>query len=241
MAVIPSFRGISIHAPPRGATFRLSFVLVASRISIHAPPRGATVTVQGGLISWRVFQFTPLREGRRTDGALTERACHFNSRPSARGDRNGRCLNFKALRISIHAPPRGATGKSTAGRLPPAFQFTPLREGRQGAALFNRSHDISIHAPPRGATARLASVRNDAPNFNSRPSARGDADLEAIENGGKKFQFTPLREGRPPRSRKATPTAIFQFTPLREGRPNAGLKIINPDMISIHAPPRGAT
>ena len=35
-------RDISIHAPPRGATFPLSSVLVASRISIHAPPRGAT-------------------------------------------------------------------------------------------------------------------------------------------------------------------------------------------------------
>ena len=33
---------ISIHAPPRGATFLLSVVRPSSTISIHAPPRGAT-------------------------------------------------------------------------------------------------------------------------------------------------------------------------------------------------------
>ena len=33
------------------------------------------------------FQFTPLREGRRRGLALGEVHKHFNSRPSARGDR----------------------------------------------------------------------------------------------------------------------------------------------------------
>ena len=33
---------ISIHAPPRGATFELSVCLFIKPISIHAPPRGAT-------------------------------------------------------------------------------------------------------------------------------------------------------------------------------------------------------
>ena len=33
------------------------------------------------------------------------------------------------------------------------------------------------------------------------------------------FQFTPLREGRPPASFKAARIWLFQFTPLREGRP----------------------
>ena len=32
------------------------------------------------------FQFTPLREGRRTSSAIRRRHWHFNSRPSARGD-----------------------------------------------------------------------------------------------------------------------------------------------------------
>ena len=78
-------------------------------ISIHAPPRGATYAL-GATGTARLFQFTPLREGRRLDVG-------FNvSRPN----------------ISIHAPPRGAT---TLGALLKTerekFQFTPLREGRQ--------------------------------------------------------------------------------------------------------------
>ena len=55
--------GISIHAPPRGATENLDWAYKSIKISIHAPPRGATCIVhrEGSGI---VFQFTPLREGR---------------------------------------------------------------------------------------------------------------------------------------------------------------------------------
>ena len=63
----------------------------------------------------------------------------------------------------------------------------------------------------------LEAVRVD--NFNSRPSARGD-------NGGD-FTLLELR--------------IFQFTPLREGRPNMDSGWDFTALISIHAPPRGAT
>ena len=164
-------------------------------ISIHAPPRGATFGTFP-LACPRRFQFTPLREGRPTDeqppkggdhisihapprgatrrAAAARRRPHFNSRPSARGD-------------AAHAAQ--ALARQT-------FQFTPLREGRQHGGAdrptqhhFNSrpsargdairgdsgtSDDISIHAPPRGATA--------GPH----------------KHGGRAapFQFTPLREGR---------------------------------------------
>ena len=54
--------------------------------------------------------------------------------------------------ISIHAPPRGATCRSTILSGVPTFQFTPLREGRRpiDAVIVKQIH------------------------FNSRPSARGD-------------------------------------------------------------------
>ena len=79
-------------------------------ISIHAPPRGATLT-DGNRGNPNVFQFTPLREGRRgIAGDSDHQLEHFNSRPSARGDQN---IAFKLsdAHISIHAPPRGATAK----------------------------------------------------------------------------------------------------------------------------------
>ena len=57
------------------------------------------------------------------------------------------------------------------------FQFTPLREGRRRATGKPDVLLISIHAPPRGAT-RWRSGTPPPSDFNSRPSARGDA------NGG---------------------------------------------------------
>ena len=82
-----------------------------------------------------IFQFTPLREGRRWNrDADAGRDTHFNSRPSARGDRMRGNRRFRPARISIHAPPRGATPLKFLRHLRPY---------------------ISIHAPPRGATNRV--------------------------------------------------------------------------------------
>ena len=60
--------------------------------------------------SGKMFQFTPLREGRRRSyrHQRSDSAC-FNSRPCVRGD-----LSFAGLRA-----------------LQRLFQFTPLREGRR--------------------------------------------------------------------------------------------------------------
>ena len=55
-------------------------------ISIHAPPRGATKLLK------------------ETRGEVK----YFNSRPSARGDRDENAFSPPDF-ISIHAPPRGAT------------------------------------------------------------------------------------------------------------------------------------
>ena len=54
-------------------------------ISIHAPPRGAT-NVVGSVVQGSIFQFTPLREGRLLVRMGKRGDFYFNSRPSARGD-----------------------------------------------------------------------------------------------------------------------------------------------------------
>ena len=142
-------------------------------ISIHAPPRGATGVISP-LSSCVLFQFTPLREGRRED----------------------RKKLMNRISISIHAPPRGATATQSTTSRRNVFQFTPLREGRpkegkemsgfvisihappRGATQINefyqQGYRISIHAPPRGATGSRFCGNRHADNFNSRPSARGD-------------------------------------------------------------------
>ena len=123
------FQQISIHAPPRGATrpsfaFRPSAVYFNSRpsargdfcssgrtwvsaISIHAPPRGATRGVRNSLGD-KIFQFTPLREGRRL---------RFLHAP------HSLLFQFTPLR-------EGRPGSSTVSPAADIFQFTPLREGR---------------------------------------------------------------------------------------------------------------
>ena len=146
----------------------------------------------------KLFQFTPLREGRLAPrSAISRRTRYFNSRPSARGD--ARLMQSITLSlISIHAPPRGATPRCSAlyaaglhfNSRPSArgddmhfreadaevvFQFTPLREGR---------------------------------HYTLSPTSRSIL-----------FQFTPLREGRLCQDLFNYPEILFQFTPLREGRP----------------------
>ena len=105
---------ISIHAPPRGATFlgRIMYphhdfnsrpsargdlfhhirILLPS-ISIHAPPRGATIAISFNSRLICVFQFTPLREGRPSGTSKRKRAKRFQFTPLREGRRQKIC-NF---------------------------------------------------------------------------------------------------------------------------------------------------
>ena len=211
--------GISIHAPPRGATRTISEGRMLEVISIHAPPRGATLIRLSVLPRRKVFQFTPLREGRRRDRGGCRRPGDFNSRPSARGDVRT-WSNWDGTSISIHAPPRGAT----------------IPDDVDGSADF-----ISIHAPPRGATPARFSLRASCTYFNSRPSARGDGCAFFCVPPAPIFQFTPLREGRRWLPRTGTnPPSISIHAPPR-GATATALLPASEVRISIHAPPRGAT
>ena len=163
-------------------------------ISIHAPPRGATLRNGRYTAATVVFQFTPLREGRRKPQKTRKRHAHFNSRPSARGDfvsgrvyRKGRDFNSRPsargdmtlaifLRPSIFqfTPLReGRLIPFPAPAAPTEFQFTPLREGRR---VLHLEYWITVN------------------DFNSRPSARGDTE---IAGNGWKIIFISIHA--PPR------------------------------------------
>ena len=164
------------------------------------------------------FQFTPLREGRLLQRPARCLLHDFNSRPSARGDVFA-ISSGVGWRISIHAPPRGATSGVFMRPLPPLhFNSRPSARGDMFSSPLSHNTEISIHAPPRGATYF------------------SDVGAETLT-----FQFTPLREGRPASISRTTHSATFQFTPLREGRLGLGDLIVEKVDISIHAPPRGAT
>ena len=255
--------GISIHAPPRGATLLCPRSWHGgghfnSRPSArgdalrqhrrqHHQDFNSRPSARGDEITelkydfTAIFQFTPLREGRRRCVPCCRCLRYFNSRPSARGDRSS-IMAFLAYAISIHAPPRGATARQNVGDCIRVFQFTPLREGRRhrqptrtSTSDFNSRpsargdrlrcaigvhHSISIHAPPRGATGGHVGCQLQRSYFNSRPSARGDSSSAAT---------------------RMSAASTFQFTPLREGRQCGGQLHQGASYISIHAPPRGAT
>ena len=255
---------ISIHAPPRGATspsptfsiaeiFQFTplregrlcarhFLPARHPISIHAPPRGAT-------------------SGSAHSGFI---GCYFNSRPSARGDSAIRSAHHPSTHFNSRPSARGDERAEIARNTADKFQFTPLREGRRNCVQVRAvRHKISIHAPPRGATApnafrrrsrrkfQFTPLREGRPNvngtmvtpsdFNSRPSARGDAVVVGLCAGRHISIHAPPR-GATRRCRKASASSIISIhAPPRgatilttEGNPVA----LN---ISIHAPPRGAT
>ena len=77
-------------------------------------------------------------------------------------------------------------------------------------------------------------------HFNSRPSARGDGGRLALRVVLISFQFTPLREGRPYSPIFASVVSNFNSRPSARGD-TLGFPIFCRGLISIHAPPRGAT
>ena len=229
-------------------------------ISIHAPPRGAT-NRRDARPAVPTFQFTPLREGRRIRAKRSPQAAYFNSRPSARGD-DSETTRSRSVSISIHAPPRGATFCGFPTTFPLQISIhAPPRGATKPDPPQSGGSPISIHAPPRGATTAkpqglgafqfqftplregrrvsFASRKPVSPNFNSRPSARGDP-IPAHGDSTFPFQFTPLREGRRV-TRSPTPQAAnFNSRPSARGdlMPFRHFPCLS---ISIHAPPRGAT
>ena len=165
-------------------------------ISIHAPPRGAT---RDSSPSWRAsanFNSRPSARGDLPFCVLFSCLLYFNSRPSARGDAVSIFMRT-FCDISIHAPPRGATGRAHGNIGVTTFQFTPLREGRLPTRV---SNSASIY-------------------FNSRPSARGDRSHHS----------------------RTSPRGYFNSRPSARGDSTPDTQSPRIIPISIHAPPRGAT
>ena len=167
-----------------------------------------------------IFQFTPLREGRRFFRDFVDDLIDFNSRPSARGDKppsrpadieryfNSRpsargdgvrlaCV-VAGVFISIHAPPRGATPPPLTRKPPaPHFNSRPSARGDLPNAQEVSSTHISIHAPPRGATD-ISRHGKTGRGISIHAPPRGATRYTVREAYTARFQFTPLREGRRP-------------------------------------------
>ena len=125
-------------------------------ISIHAPTRGATLH-RPQLTKIRVvFQSTLPREERRSKASLIAFFSYFNPRSHERSDDSS---NPKGLyvKISIHAPTRGATKRyATKGHKRP-FQSTLPREERQLCTKQLFSEELFQSTLPREERRHTAS------------------------------------------------------------------------------------
>ena len=242
IAALVAFRHVEDFNSRPSARGDREFVHGAARvgISIHAPPRGAT-SQKNAKKGFTRFQFTPLREGRRAPVWYHIIRSNISIHAPPRG---ATCaiLVSSAGSISIHAPPRGATracwlaadGADISIHAPPRGATEQNRRESGRRSYFNSRPSARGDLIDKYKTI-------DYTNFNSRPSARGDA-FSRRGATYSQFQFTPLREGRPLSRRfllseenfNSRPSArgdraeqariraqkLFQFTPLREGRPN---------------------
>jgi len=97
---------VSIHAPTRGATRKDCGAKSSPNVSIHAPTRGATGWVDGSVPD-EMFQSTPPRGGRQSVGlAMFDPHFSFNPRPHAGGDKSARAQKGDSRRFQS-TPPRG--------------------------------------------------------------------------------------------------------------------------------------
>ena len=212
------YQGISIHAPPRGATVHGQKGRTRRTISIHAPPRGATLFHVVTVRKQRDFNSRPSARGDATWRKSSCSRTYFNSRPSARGDDIDFAVADFSLVISIHAPPRGATTVTVSPGSSPIFQFTPLREGRRQGTHSTVARLTFQFTPLREGRRVLARVRPFPRDFNSRPSARGDQWRGAGRRCNEDFNSRPSARGDSNVREKYGVSGVFQFTPLREGR-----------------------
>jgi len=209
-------------------------------VSIHAPARGATPqSARCSRTSWR-FNPRPRAGGDAPGAEMVRISSGFNPRPRAGGD--PQCLGENAgaqrfnprpraggddeearaaghLRVSIHAPARGATLPDRPEQL---GREVSIHAPARGATLADDQADgadgVSIHAPARGATLSAYSPTITICSFNPRPRAGGDA-----------------------YSMPYTGPSRFQSTPPRGGRHGVGAAHRGHQPVSIHAPARGAT
>ena len=100
-------RGISIHAPVKGATAPVARLPRRGRISIHAPVKGATCA---DWIARPDFDFNPRsREGSDARWRVPDGYVMISIHAPVKGATMSLLSSYCSGQISIHAPVKGAT------------------------------------------------------------------------------------------------------------------------------------
>ena len=183
-------------------------------VSIHAPARGATWTVEFTGTYAGKFQSTLPRGERLQPSDENDSKGGFNPRSRAGSDGRPRGRRHVLVRVSIHAPARGATTssprsancfccfnpRSRAGSDEGVFDLlwadppVSIHAPARGATTTNRhsiaTHSVSIHAPARGATTPCSESPVPRTRFNPRSRAGSDLKLGVKPVVTERFQST---------------------------------------------------
>ena len=187
---------------------------------------------------------------------------NFYSRASARRDLAFR-IPAVLLRISTHAPLRGATNITRNIRAGLPFLLTHLLRGATNPSIFISkrkefllthllrgatkwiadnpdAYKISTHAPLARCDNLSANIRWGKDNFYSRASARRDALRERCQRLFDDFYSRASARRDKSKQTSCSKTSISTHAPLR-GATGRKLKKISHTYISTHTPLRGAT
>ena len=208
---------VSIHAPARGATSLKGDIMPPKKFQSTRPrgarpqklrtvyfvgefqstrPRGARLGIPGYRSTCSAFQSTRPRGARRSVKMDDLCRLRVSIHAPARGATPARCLTPAPAPVSIHAPARGATAAIQMVLNAMAFQSTRPRGARRGrSARWARRRAVSIHAPARGATSRLR-VHARSPRVSIHAPARGATSSAALRLSAAAFQSTRPRGAR---------------------------------------------
>ena len=143
---------VSIHAPTRGATPSTTVDNHVLGVSIHAPTRGATNLHPFNFSNYG-FQSTHPHGVRHLPTEVEVGQTLFQS-THPHGVRRYRPTNGgEYIRVSIHAPTRGATSFTGFSRFDDIVSIhAPTRGATVTLQHTKITRYVSIHAPTRGAT-----------------------------------------------------------------------------------------
>ena len=251
---------VSTHAPARGATdvdkadiTRISFNSRARegrdelalrsqelpRVSTHAPARGATGGRNADDNGEGVSTHAPAR-GATFSRLKIDLPVSVSTHAPARGATGGGSESRRVRKVSTHAPARGATSSVPRRLRSPRSFNSRAREGRDLIGRTDHSEvSVSTHAPARGATYicerplpvgmfQLTRPRGARLTVNLRPAAGCGFNSRA-------------REGRDTTADRNCRRRKSFNSRAREGRDRRRKKMREINLVSTHAPARGAT
>ena len=210
-------------------------------VSIHAPERGATRMARHSPSSTKFRSTLPSGE-RRKASCSRPRSRSFDPRSRAGSDLGSQQIRERWACFD----PRSRAGSDD--RMSPAMLYStlfrstlPSGERHPRPRPADAAGTVSIHAPERGATVEAVDTQTETQGFDPRSRAGSDNLKPPAPKTTSVFRSTlpsGERRGMPATS---APAEIVSIHAPERGATGRQIKHGPPQVVSIHAPERGAT